>query len=52
MDGFEATSVLKAKMSTEDLLPVPIVALTAYASKKVEEECYLAGMDDICKENY
>ena len=50
MDGFEATSLLKAKMTAGDLLPIPIVALTAYASNKVEEECHIAGMDDICNQ--
>ena len=49
MDGFEATSLLKAKMSSGALPYIPIVALTAFASKNVEEECNIAGMDDICK---
>ena len=49
MNRFEATSLLKVKMSAGDLFPVPVVALTAYASNKVEEECHIAGMDDICK---
>ena len=52
MDGFEATSLLKNKMSSGALSYVPIVALTAYASNKVEEECQLAGMDDICMQLY
>ena len=51
MDGFEAT-FLRNKMSSGALPYVPIVALTAYASNKVEEECHLAGMDDICRKLY
>ena len=52
MDGFEATSLLKTKMSSGALPEMPIVALTAYASNKVEEECIIAGMDDICMKLY
>ena len=49
MDGFQATFELKRRMHTGMLISIPIIALTAYASNKVEEECLKAGMDDICK---
>ena len=31
---------------------LPIVALTSYVSNKVEQECHIAGMDDICMKSY
>ena len=52
MDGFKATSLLRNKMSSGAISYVPIVALTAYVSYKVEEECHIAGMDDISMKSY
>ena len=49
MDGFEATRIIKDEIIKENLEYIPIVGVTAYASKKVEDECLEAGMDAICK---
>ena len=41
MDGLEATKLIRAKGFN-----IPIVALTAHATKEFQKECYLAGMND------
>src|SRR6516225_2279056 len=44
MDGFEATRVIREK---EEMRGghTPIIAITAYALQKDEEQCLAAGMD-------
>jgi CheY-like chemotaxis protein len=44
MDGFEATRVIREK-ERERGGHTPIVAVTAYALQKDEEQCLAAGMD-------
>lgn len=45
LDGFETTAILRRRGET-----VPIVALTAYASKEDQHRCLDAGMNDfLCK---
>ncbi len=46
MDGFEATSVIRAEGSQVLTPKVPIIALTAHAMKGYREKCIQAGMDD------
>jgi signal transduction histidine kinase/DNA-binding response OmpR family regulator len=41
MDGLEATKLIRSKGFN-----IPIVALTAHATKEFQKECYLAGMND------
>ncbi|MDM8541447.1 response regulator [Desulfococcaceae bacterium HSG9] len=41
MDGLEATKLIRAKGFN-----IPIVALTAHATKEFQKECYLVGMND------
>jgi len=44
MNGFEATSAIREKERTRGG-HTPIIAVTAYALEKDEEECLAAGMD-------
>ncbi|MGH9433092.1 MAG: response regulator [Terriglobia bacterium] len=44
MDGFEATSILRAKESSAGA-HLPIIAITAHAMKGGKEKCMKAGMD-------
>ena len=46
MDGFEATSAIRALEKEQGRKPVPIVAMTAYALQGDKERCLQAGMDD------
>lgn len=46
MDGFEATSHIRAWQQRQGQAPVPIVALTANAVKGDRERCLQAGMND------
>ncbi len=43
MDGFEATRQIRKWESENNVLPIPIIALTAHAFKQKELECYDAG---------
>lgn len=45
-DGLEATRRIRAHEREKGLQPAFIIALTAHASKKDEEECYGAGLDE------
>ncbi|MEO8204810.1 MAG: PAS domain S-box protein [Chthoniobacterales bacterium] len=45
MDGFEATRKIRALEKTNSL-HIPIVALTAHASRATNQECFSSGMDD------
>jgi PAS domain S-box-containing protein len=45
MDGLEATRLIRA-MTTQRLINLPIIAMTAHVFKSDVEECLAAGMDD------
>jgi CheY-like chemotaxis protein len=45
LDGLEATKQIRA-LESGSKLRVPIIALTAGASKEEKERCLAAGMDD------
>jgi PAS domain S-box-containing protein len=46
MDGFDATRTIRAWEEGNDYDRVPIVALTAYATKGYLQSCFECGMDD------
>ena len=46
IDGFQTTRVIRKKEKIRNKR-IPIVALTAYASKEIIEKCLEAGMDNI-----
>lgn len=48
LDGWEATSRIRAHEKVRGLRPTFITALTAYASEDVKAECLKAGMDWYC----
>jgi signal transduction histidine kinase/DNA-binding response OmpR family regulator/CHASE3 domain sensor protein len=43
LDGFEATRTLREKYGAE----IPIIALTATATRDIKEKCFKAGMNDV-----
>ncbi len=45
LNGWEATRMIR-KMEEETGYHVPIIAITAHASNRDEDECYAAGMDE------
>jgi PAS domain S-box-containing protein len=52
MDGFEAARTIRAMQTQENLVRVPIVALTANAMQQDRDECLKAGMDDHLSKPY
>jgi signal transduction histidine kinase/CheY-like chemotaxis protein len=47
MDGPEATRRIRAEEVRRSLVPTPILALTAHASRAHHEQCLAAGMDAV-----
>ena len=43
MDGYEATRQIRVRLELKNL---PIIAMTAHATKEAMEKCFAAGMDD------
>ena len=52
MDGFEATKIIRRHQLDNQLLRVPIVALTANATGGDREKCLTADMDDYLAKPY
>ncbi|WP_437193783.1 response regulator [Planctomicrobium sp. SH527] len=46
MDGLAATQAIRELQKSQNLPPVPVIALTAHAMKGDRERCLEAGMDD------
>jgi len=46
MNGLEATAEIRAIETREELVPTPIIAVTAHSLKGDEDRCLAAGMDD------
>jgi CheY-like chemotaxis protein len=46
MDGLEATRLIRALKTTQRLIYLPIIAMTAHVFKTDIEECLAAGMND------
>ena len=46
MDGYEATGLLKSGKYGEDVVKIPVVAMTANAMEGDKEKCFASGMDD------
>jgi CheY-like chemotaxis protein len=46
MDGYTATSILKEKMKSQEIMSIPIIACTALSTQVHIEECLSCGMDD------
>ncbi len=44
MDGYAATKKIR-EMEQDNERHIPVIALTAYAMKRVKEKCLAAGMD-------
>ena len=47
MDGFEATTEIKRMIQAKTIAPTTIVAVTAYESSTIEQECKDAGMTEV-----
>lgn len=45
MDGFTAAAAIREIEHSEQLIPTPIVALTAHAEDKVKRQCFESGMN-------
>ncbi len=43
MDGYTATKAIREWEATNNIKPVPIIALTAYALKEEQEKSHAAG---------
>jgi polar amino acid transport system substrate-binding protein len=46
MDGYEATKQIRGYESVNELISVPIIAMTAHAMTGEKDRCLLAGMND------
>lgn len=46
MDGFEMTEAIRQIEKSEDLVPIPIIAITANALDGEADRCLASGMDD------
>lgn len=46
VDGFEVCRIIRQWERQQQILPVPIIAMTACAMKGDRERCLAAGMDD------
>lgn len=46
MDGFEATRIISGMIAAKEIMPTPIIAVTANAMAGDRERCLAAGMDD------
>ncbi|MDM8517037.1 ATP-binding protein [Desulfobacterales bacterium HSG16] len=47
MNGYEATAAIREyEKKADELLPIPIIAMTAHVMKGDREKCIKAGMDD------
>lgn len=52
MDGIEATRLIREWEQAESRTPIPIIALTAHATKGDREQCLAAGMTDYLTKPY
>lgn len=46
MDGFEATYFIREEEKEKNLIPLPVIAITAHALRGDREKCLSAGMND------
>jgi len=46
MDGFEATRRIRALEQQKNIIPIPIVALTAHAFEHIKQACFAVGMNE------
>jgi CheY-like chemotaxis protein len=47
VDGLQATAMIRREELQRPLLPTPIIALTAHASKSQHDQCIAEGMDAV-----
>lgn len=46
LDGYEATKMIRQKEQEENRSPIPIIAVTAYATEEDRNKLYSAGVSD------